>query len=200
MRRRTGPFTFEDFCALIHDGQKADLIDGTIYMASPENTDADDLFGWLLMVLRGYARRNKLGRVFGSRVAFKLSEKNSPEPDISFVRAEHLQRVKCGHVAGAADLAMEIVSPDSIERDYYYKHDLYEKYGVPEYWIIDERDQSVTLLRLKQKKYRQVRPRKGELHSKVLTGFWLRPEWLWQSPLPDEFETLEQILAKQPRR
>jgi Uma2 family endonuclease len=200
LEKRAGPHTFEDFCALIREDQKADLINGVIYMASPENTDANDLGGWIYTLMRVFARRKKLGKVYVSRVALRLAEKHGPEPDIAFVRTEHLQRVKRGGVEGPADLAVEMVSPDSVERDYYLKRELYEEYGIPEYWIIDEMDQSVTLLRLKQGKYRQVRPRQGELHSKVLTGFWLRPEWLWQEPLPDEFETLEQILARQPRR
>lgn len=199
-RRRTGPYTFEDFCKIIRDDQKADLIDGVIYMASPENTDANDLFGWLFMVIRGYARRRKLGRVFGSRVALRLDAEHGPEPDIAFVRTEHLDRVERGHVAGAADLAVEIVSPDSVERDYERKRELYQEYGISEYWIIDEEEQLVTLLRLRKRKYRQVRLQNGELHSKVLTGFWLRPEWLWQEPRPDEFDTLMEILAKPPRR
>ena len=116
-RGRAGSYTFEDFCEIIRGDQKADLIDGVIYMASPENTDANDLFGWLFLVMRGYARRTKQGRVFGSRVALRLSAEDGPEPDIAFVRTEHLDRVKRGHVAGAADLAVEIVSPDSVERD-----------------------------------------------------------------------------------
>lgn len=200
LAERTGPHTYEDFCTLVREDQKADLINGVIYMASPENTDANDLVGWLFMVMRGYARRKKLGRVFVSRVALRLDDKHGPEPDIVFVRTEHLNRVHRGGVEGPADLAVEFVSPDSVERDYYLKRELYEQYGIPEYWIIDEMDQSVTLLRLKQGKYREVRPKKGELHSEILTGFWMRPEWLWQGPLPDEIETLEQILAKQPRR
>jgi Uma2 family endonuclease len=184
---------------MIRDGQKADLIDGVIYMASPENPDANKLFLWLASIMNIYARRKKLGDVFGSRVAFKLDEEHGPEPDIAFVRTKNLHRVKRGRVEGAADLAVEIVSPESVERDYDHKRELYEEYGIPEYWIIDETEQSVTLLRLKQGKYRQVRARKGELHSKVLTGFWVRLEWLWQRPLPDEIETLEQILGRQPR-
>ncbi|HTU91813.1 MAG TPA: Uma2 family endonuclease [Gemmataceae bacterium] len=198
--RRTGPYTFEDFCEIIRDDQKADLIDGVIYMASPENTDANDLIGWLFTVMRVYTRRTKQGRIFGSRVALRLAEKHGPEPDIAFVHTEHLNRVKRGHVAGAADLAVEIVSPESVERDYERKRELYQEYGISEYWIIDEMDQSVMLLRLKTGEYRQVRPKKGELHSKALAGFWLRPEWLWQEPRPDEFDTLMEILAKQPHR
>ena len=198
--RRTGSNTFEDFCAIIREDQKADLIDGVIYMASPENTEANDLFGWLFMVVRGYARRGKRGRVFGSRVALRLSEKNGPEPDIAFVRTENLQRVRRGHVAGAADLAVEIVSPESVDRDYNRKRELYQEFGVPEYWIVDEMDRAVTLLRLKRGKYREVRPKKGVLRSEVLSGFWLRPEWLWQEPRPDEIDTILEILANEPQR
>ena len=40
--------TFEDFCFLVKDGQKADLIDGVIYMASPDNLDANRLSKWLI--------------------------------------------------------------------------------------------------------------------------------------------------------
>jgi len=199
-RRRTGPYTFEDFCEIIGDDQKADLIDGVIYMASPDNTDANKLFLWLASLMNIYARKKKLGEVFGSRVALRLAEEHGPEPDIAFVRTEHLDRVQRGFVAGAADLAVEIVSPESVERDYVHKRELYQEYGISEYWIIDETDQSVTPLRLKQGKYRQVRLQKGELHSKALTGFWLRPEWLWQRPLPDEIDTLMEIQAKQPQR
>jgi Uma2 family endonuclease len=72
----------------------------------------------------------------------------------------------------------------------------YERAGVREYWIIDEDKQKITLLRLDNKgKYRQARPQKGILHSKVLPGFWLRPEWLWQAPLPEVEQVLEEIRA-----
>jgi Uma2 family endonuclease len=195
---RTGPHTFDDFCAIIREDQKADLINGVIYMASPENTDANELFMWLGALLSMYARKKKLGKVYGSRVAFKLTDVNAPEPDLAFVHTEHLSRVKRGRVEGPADLAVEIVSPDSVERDYYLKRELYASTGVPEYWIVDEMDQKVTLLRLKDQKYHEVRPKKGELHSESLPGFWLRPEWLWQEPRPDEMDIVQQILAQAP--
>jgi Uma2 family endonuclease len=198
-RRRTGPYNFEDFCEMVREDQKADLIDGVIYMASPENPDANKLFLWLASIMNIYARKKKLGEVYGSRVAFKLDEEHGPEPDIAFILTEHLDRVKRGRVEGPADLAVEIVSPESVERDYDHKRELYEEHGIPEYWIIDEMEETVTLLRLKRGKYREVRPKKGALHSEVLSGFWLRPEWLWQEPRPDEIDTLEQILGGESR-
>ncbi len=194
---RSGPFTFEDFCALVPDGQKGDLIDGVIYVASPESIDANELFIWFLTLTRLYVRKRKLGRVFGSRVTCRLDKKNSPEPDILFVSNQNLGRVKRKHVEGAADLAVEIVSAESAERDYQKKVNQYQQFGFREYWILDEEMQKVLVLRLNEKgKYQELKPRKGVLHSEVMTGFWLDPHWLWQRPLPDELDVLQKLLGE----
>ena len=54
-------YTFEDFCFLVKDGQKADLIDGVIYMASPESIDGHRLFKWLYTLLNDYVEEKGLG-------------------------------------------------------------------------------------------------------------------------------------------
>lgn len=194
---RMGPYTWEDFCQLVREEQKADLIDGVIYMASPENTDANDLFVFLIGLFDDFAEYHDLGEVYGSRVALRLDKKNAPEPDIAFVRKEHQGRIERGGIGGPADLAVEIVSPDSVERDYEKKRNQYERFGISEYWIVDEELQKVTLLRLGAKgKYREVKPHKGELRSAVLEGFWLRPEWLWQQPRRKKMDVSQEILAR----
>lgn len=195
---RSKAFRFADFCLLTGD-RKADLIDGVIYMASPDNTDAADLFMWFGGLMEYYVEFKELGKVYGSRVAFRLNDRNSPEPDIAFICKRRLHLVHRGHVAGAPDLAAEIVSPESVQRDYEAKRDLYQKAGVREYWIIDEMRRRVTLLRLTAKGiYRKVRPQNGVLRSEVVAGFWIRPEWLWQNPRPKKLEVLQQLLAGRP--
>lgn len=193
---RKGALTFEDFCVLVKDGQKADLIGGVIYMASPDNTDANRLFMWLGGLLADYAEEKDLGNVYGSRVAFRLSDTESPEPDVAFVRKDRLHLVHRGFVEGGPDLAIEIVSPESVERDYEKKRRQYQDAKVPEYWIVDEVEEKVLLLRLDASgTYREVRPRKGVLRSEAVPGFWLRPGWLWQQPRPKKTEVLAQLLA-----
>lgn len=193
---RSGPITFEEFCALIREDQKADLIDGVIYMASPENTDANTLVGWLCSVMFAYAQEKALGRVFVERVAFRLGERQGPEPDIAFVRAEHAGRIHRGYVEGPPDLAVEVVAEESAERDYVRKRHQYQEAKVPEYWIIDEELATVLLLRLDSRgRFREVRPRKGRLSSQVLEGFWLETAWLWQEPRPGIMQVLQQLLA-----
>jgi Uma2 family endonuclease len=194
---RPAPYTFDDFCDRVPDGQKADLIDGVIYMASPEYIRAGKLYGWLFRLMSDFVDERDLGEVHGSRIAFRLGERQSPEPDIAFLRKDQLHRVQETHIEGPPDLAVEIVSPDSIERDYKTKLEQYRKAGVAEYWIVDELQKKLTVYALTPRgRYRQLRPRKGVLHSKALPGFWLKPQWLWQKPLPKKAAVLAEILGK----
>jgi Uma2 family endonuclease len=187
-------YNFDEFCVLVPDGQKADLIQGVIYVASPDNLDASRLFTWLITLMYSFVQPKRLGQVYGSRAAFRLGPHDSPEPDIAFVRLNRLHLRRRGYFAGRPDLALEIVSPDSVERDYRSKRLQYQEAGVLEYWIVDEIKKKVTLLRLdRHGVYREIRLRKGLLHSEVLTGFWLRPEWLWQDPLPIVTDVLAEI-------
>ncbi len=43
VRRRSGSHSFAKFLELIRGDQKADLLDGGIYMASPESLEHNDL-------------------------------------------------------------------------------------------------------------------------------------------------------------
>jgi Uma2 family endonuclease len=193
---RVGSCTFEDFCVVVHEDDKADLLHGIIYMASPENLDSHKLFQWLYSLLVDFVELKGSGEIFGSRVAFRLSDANAPEPDIAFVRADRLHLARKNHFEGPPDLVMEIVSPERVERDYEVKRLLYEAKGIREYWIIDEEEKKVTLLCLDRTgKFKEVRPRKGELHSRVLPDFWLRLEWLWPATRPKKADVLRQLLA-----
>jgi Uma2 family endonuclease len=195
-RRSPGPYTFEDFCLLVPDGQKGDLIDGVIYVASPDNTDAGKLYTWLNTLIATFVDERDLGQVLSQRIAFRISDTYAPEPDIAFVRSNRLHLVQRRQVNGPPDLAVEIVSPDSIDRDFILKRQVYQTAGVPEYWIVDEMEEQVYLLRLdREGHYHDVRPRKGRLASRVLPGFWIEPAWLWSDPRPKLRAVLNELLG-----
>ncbi len=188
-------YTFDDFCFLVKDGQKADLIDGVIYMASPDGPETFRLNKWLMGLADDFVTERDLGEIFGIRIAFRLDVLQSPEPDIGFVKKSRLHLVQKGFIDGPPDAALEIVSPESIERDYHKKRRQYEKYGVREYWIIDPMEETVILLRLnKRGKYQEVKAKDGIYSSEVIDGFWLDAKRLWQSPRPRKSMVLEQLL------
>jgi Uma2 family endonuclease len=189
-------WTFADFCERIPEGLKADLIEGVIYVASPDNIQHYDVNSWLQMLISRYLKERKIeGRLFGYKIAFRLSEKNGPEPDLAYLRPESCIRIRNTYIDGPPDLAVEIVSPDSVERDYEKKRDQYESAAVAEYWIIDPLEERLTCYRLgKNGRYKEIRARNGRIHSDVIPRFWVNPAWFWQSPLPDEDETLREIM------
>jgi len=176
---------------------KADLIDGVIYVASPDNIQHNDIDMWFAEVLRRYLRKRKIkGCVYGFRIAFRLDDENGPEPDLAYVCPERVHLVRKTHVKGPPDWALEIVSPSSVERDYEKKYKQFERFGVREYWIIDPMEERMSCYRLgKNGKYKEIRARDGKMHSQIISGFWVKPAWFWQAPLPDEDEALREILA-----
>lgn len=200
MKRHTktanGLVTVEEFYRLVPDGEKADLIDGVIYMASPDSLDADDLTGFVAFLLRGYNAARKLGgRVFGSRVACRLSRFRAPEPDVGWLRKKRLHLLRKADVKGGPDIAVEVVTRDSRKRDYVDKKRMYQAAGVSEYWIVDPMKKKVELHRLCDGKYELVALEDGHiLRSEVMPGFWLDVDWLLGEELPNSYDCLQRIL------
>ena len=190
--------TVEEFYCLVPDGQKADLIDGVIYMASPDTRRSDRLGGFIKFLMQGYAAVQGLGEVYGSRFAFELSEFRAPEPDAAFVRRERLHLVSERRMVGGPDIAVEIVSRESRQRDYGEKQQLYADAGVSEYWIIDSLQRRVEFHRLRAGRYEPVPLEQNRIfRSAVLENFWLDVEWLLVEPLPNEYQKFQEILAQQ---
>jgi len=190
--------TVEDFYHLVPDGQKADLIDGVIYMASPDSLRANKLTLFLASVFNGFVEaRGTGGDVVSSRYACRLSEFNAPEPDVAYIRPERAGLVEEGGMRGGPDIAVEVVSRESRHRDYDDKRRLYEEAGVPEYWIIDPIQQRVEFLVLEEGRYQLARLEENRIfRSRALPGFFIDVDWLLADPLPAATRCLETILGQ----
>ena len=195
MPRVTRPITVDQFVQLIEDGQKADLLDGVIYMASPDSPGAARVNGFLYGLLDFYVAEFELGEVYGPRSAFRLADTYAPEPDIAFVRQDRLGLWKGSIFRGAPDVAVEIVTTDSVGRDTSVKRKVYERGGAGEYWMIHLLDARCTFLRLEENEFRDVTPRSGSLfHSETVPGFWIDTDWLFAQKLPKRRACQEKIL------
>jgi Uma2 family endonuclease len=80
-----------------------------------------------------------------------FSDYDAVIPDLAFVRHERWDQVVTGEkFTGAVDLVIEILSPGTRnrQRDLAAKRQLYGKYGVREYWIVDKENLEVLIFRL----------------------------------------------------
>lgn len=95
--------------------------------------------------------RNKPRITFGQKVCVFLSNENHPVPDA--VIASNKNSVRRDGIHGVPALIAEILDPATIKLDREYKKNLYEAYGVPEYWIIDPRAKSIEVYLLEEGRY-----------------------------------------------
>jgi Uma2 family endonuclease len=186
--------TEQEFIDWVGDGW-AEWVNGEVIMMSPVNFDHADVHGLLFAVFRSFADEHDLGKVVSEPFQIRFaSEKSRRSPDIIFVSHRRMALMKKQHFEGAPDLILEIISPDSQSRDRREKFLEYQKVGVREYWIVDplsERVEVHTLTRSGQ--FKPIRERDGKILSKVLSGFYLKPEWLWRKKLPAPLALLREI-------
>ena len=98
-------------------------------------------------------------------------------------------------------MVVEIVSPESVHRDWDEKPAEYERAGVPEYWVVDPLSQRAQLQVLSEAgKYEIVPKRDGWLVSVAISGFRLKTEWFWPATRPKVADALREIAAyREPR-
>ena len=83
-----------------------------------------------------------------------------------------------------ADLVAEVVSPDDPDRDLVEKRTDYAEAGIPEYWIADPRDETLTVLVLRGEAYvEHGRYARGEVAASVLLdGFAAEVSAVFDAP------------------
>ena len=138
-------YTIKDIYAL-PEGQRAELIDGRMYMTAPPNARHQQLVSEFTITIGSYIR-SKGGNcnVFPAPLAVFLNEddRNYVEPDISVICDKNkLDERGCN---GAPDWIIEITSPSKPENDYNIKLFKYRTAGVREYWIVNPRTKTVTV-------------------------------------------------------
>jgi Uma2 family endonuclease len=189
--------SYEEFLEWCDEDTWAEWVDGEVIVLSPASDRHQDLARFLTAVLSVFTETRELGTVRPAPFLMKLER--GREPDVLFVAREHLDRLKENYLDGPADLVVEIVSPDSVERDRGTKFVEYEAAGVREYWLIDPLRERAEFYQLDEEGfYRPVPDLEGMYHSQVVSGFWLKVEWLWQEPLPSPVRAVAAIAGVDP--
>lgn len=134
---KTTNYTIEDIYAL-PDGQRAELLDGQIYMMAAPSRQHQEVLGILYRKIADYIDgKNGICKVYPAPFAVFLNTDNINyvEPDISVIcDKDKLTDKGCN---GAPDWVIEIVSPSSRYMDYLLKLLKYKSFGMREYWIVD---------------------------------------------------------------
>jgi Uma2 family endonuclease len=179
-----------------YSGVHAEWVDGEVIQFMTASDRHQDLADWLTAILRFFIEIYDLGWIRSAPFNMQLPHLNrGREPDILFVGKDRLHIVRQAQLAEAADLVVEITSPESIGRDRGDKFVEYEAAGVREYWLIDpDRKQAEFYQLAENGRYQPATlDDDGRFHSTVLPGFWLKVDWLWEEPLLKLIEVVRQL-------
>ena len=132
----------------------------------------------ITIVLGSIVLSEQLGRFLADRMRLTYVPIDlCTEPDAMFfshdrLRGGRVRLIEGGdslEVDGVPDMVLEIVSATSVRKDTKVLRDLYERAGIPEYWLVDVRQSPVTftILRLARKGYANVRKQAGYLKSTI---------------------------------
>ena len=186
--------TFDEYLEMDVECASLEWVDGKVIGFMANNLQHQRIIGFLEKVMGLFAEIHDLGEVVQAGYAMKLEvQKRGREPDLVFVAKENAETLTHKYLNGAADIAVEIVSPESVERDHNIKFGEYEKAGIKEYWLIDPQAKRAEFYRLGEEGfYRLVEASDGVFRSEVLPEFFLRVEWLWRERLPT-LEALKEL-------
>lgn len=192
----SSPVSFEEFLHWLDEGTRAEWVDGEILVMSPSNWQHQDLIAWLTGILRYFIDGRGLGRVVAAPFQIKLPgpRGSSREPDILYIATDNPGTLHRTLFEGAPDLAIEIVSPESVNRDHVEKFNEYEHAGVREYWVIDPQERRADFFTLSGAGHFVPIPvQGGAVESALLPGLHLNVQWLFAEPLPRLPEVLKEM-------
>lgn len=172
-----------------------ELLDGRLVMAAASNRH-EGVQAFLLSILLGFVDEHDLGSVRGSRYPMRLDERWSPEPDVMFVRREHVDRMHPKRLEGPADFVIEIASTADPRFDLREKRPRYQEAGIREMWWVDLEGQRVIADVRRGDAYATEELSSGRLDSVVVSGFWVDVAWLWQERLPRIYGVLQRLLQE----
>ena len=145
--------TVKDVKALPYDEcHRYELIEGELHVSPAPGIPHQLVLNNLQLELGNYLRQNPIGTLVPGPGAV-FDKYNSVIPDIVFVRNERWETIVSKNRFNAApDLVIEIVSPGSTNhsRDFKLKRNVYGKFGVPEYWVVDGWSRSIVIFRLEE--------------------------------------------------
>lgn len=124
-----------------------ELTDGWIDVLPMPKPSHQRILALLFKLFEAFATNGGLGEVLFSPMPVRMRRGKYREPDLVFLSNQNKQQAgdDCWE---RADLALEVVSDDSRARDLQEKPQDYAEGGISEYWIVDPRDELITVLRL----------------------------------------------------
>ena len=173
-------------------------VDGIVIKMAPATLHHNRTISYLGMLFEAYFELHPIGVVTYSPFLQRLTEIHvNREPDLMIVLNSNPNVLTETALIGAADICIEVVSPESLTRDRGEKFEEYEKGGVGEYWLFDRlRTEALFYRRNEEGVFvRQPEDAEGRYQTPLLPGLLIHVATLWSENLPGPGATARAVEA-----
>jgi Uma2 family endonuclease len=161
---------------LLDDDNRYEIIDGKLFMSPAPNTNHQRNSRDLQFSIYLLLKNTQIGEIFAAPYDVHFDRNNIVQPDLVVVGKDKSSQISARGFEGAPDIVVEILSPSTKPKDLKYKYEMYQKFKVPEYWIVDPYDKSVEIFVLDEKGAYQIfdyQSKAGIIKSWFLKGYEL---------------------------
>ena len=152
---------YTDLIAMPEDGRRYEIHGGELVVVAAPLLRHQIAALEIATILNAYGHRSG-GRAVTAPFDIVFDEYDVVQPDVVFFRAERSHLVRLDVVTRAApDIAVEVLSPSTASVDRGRKTEMFARYGVPEYWIVDPVGRQVEVHVLEAGAYRQAQVATG---------------------------------------
>jgi Uma2 family endonuclease len=179
--------TYDDLASFPDDHLRRELIDGELIVtASPVPRHQRAVIA-IAAALHEWCKRHG-GEAFPAPLDVYFSDTTVLEPDVLFVSAARRKQVEEKFVRDAPDVVVEVSSPSTRRLELIRKREVYERFGVPEYWYVDLQSDRVEIHVLTDGRYDDPRMRyRGDLLTTPLApGFEIAVDEVLGEPPTDD--------------
>ncbi|MBI4535743.1 MAG: Uma2 family endonuclease [Ignavibacteriae bacterium] len=149
--------TYDDILTLGESNQRIELFDGEVIMSAMPSAKHQLIATELSFQLKRWSKRTKAGVVFGSPVDVVLSAHIVLQPDLAFITNDRLHINDGNKLNASPDLAVEILSESTEERDRTFKFREYARGGAKEYWLVSPEKGEVEVYQNSEKGFQHLR-------------------------------------------
>jgi len=130
-------WTREQVLALPDDGNRYELVDGELLVSPGPGLRHQRGVRALFRAIDTHVECHRLGEVLSAPSDLDLRDGQLVQPDIFVVGYGPETRPEDWSEVGVPILVVEVLSPSTARYDRTLKRRLYQRTGVPEYWIVD---------------------------------------------------------------